>query len=243
MDVTKRKGTKPEEGTDQETPHGLILLENEEQQTRHGAREKEAVNRVTVRKRGAGTSHFNREPPEPQPNSNRTSHRDKLRAMKTCPDCFGELRPEAVLDFEVDVCTHCAGVWFDEGELAKLRSAGSVELAILEDKFVPRIEPAVTERARACPVCGNGLRGFHYMYSTPVQLDQCDECGGIWVQDGELRQMAKVLEGALPETVNPAILARIRLVADEADHNAQLHRHRGFVSAMRVINVQKGARK
>ena len=38
------------------------------------------------------------------------------------------------------------------------------------------------------------MEKFRYMYNSSIVLDECDKCGGIWVQDGELGKMGAFLE-------------------------------------------------
>ncbi|MAG34195.1 MAG: hypothetical protein CL908_25225, partial [Deltaproteobacteria bacterium] len=63
------------------------------------------------------------------------------------------LTPESIGGIEIDVCDDgCAGIWFDNHELEKLRKA------ILDDGaaspgVTPAPNPAVNEGRRRCPRC------------------------------------------------------------------------------------------
>jgi uncharacterized protein len=40
-----------------------------------------------------------------------------------------------------------------------------------------------------CPRCGNDLKEAHV---EQVKIDECDDCGGIWLDKGELEQLRRV---------------------------------------------------
>ncbi len=93
----------------------------------------------------------------------------------------------------LDVCGRCAGIWFDESELGRLIRASALNLETLDRKFEPTGEvEKVPEADRECPKCGGGLETYKYLYDSPVILDSCHNCGGIFVEDGELSAIAAV---------------------------------------------------
>ena len=98
------------------------------------------------------------------------------------------------LDFRsihLDDCPQCGGIWFDDGELKKIQSMGD-ELAIqsLEAAATPAPDTVMQEVERKlCPVCNERLVPYHYMYSSNIELDQCDNFYGVWVQECELQKM------------------------------------------------------
>ncbi|MBM4264188.1 MAG: hypothetical protein FJ145_22540 [Deltaproteobacteria bacterium] len=44
-----------------------------------------------------------------------------------------------------------------------------------------------------CPKCGESLKARHFQ---KVEIDQCGGCGGIWLDAGELEQVAAKDEGS-----------------------------------------------
>lgn len=107
-----------------------------------------------------------------------------------CPACFKQLTPEIEFGIELNECTHCGGIWFDEGELRQLRQFGEnavVELDLAVSPSGEKIE--IREKNRQCPLCSIYLDRYKYDYSSTIELDSCSECGGIWVDDGELSAM------------------------------------------------------
>jgi uncharacterized protein len=129
--------------------------------------------------------------------------------QRTCPDCAHALATHPVEGVELDICPACAGIWFDAGELPKLKSMGDRLLESVEDFAVPDVQEEQKPKLdRKCPACGGEFYSYRYMYNSPVTIEGCQNCGGTWVQDGELAQMVEYAR--LPrEEVPPDVLARI----------------------------------
>lgn len=114
-----------------------------------------------------------------------------------CPCCSNELSPLAVgSSLTVDVCrTGCAGIWFDEKELASVDEVHELKrpesLRTLKNAAVA----IDRERARACPKCTNEI--LHRVYYDPgncVEVDRCLKCAGVWLDIGELEVIQDQLE-------------------------------------------------
>jgi Zn-finger nucleic acid-binding protein len=112
-----------------------------------------------------------------------------------CPDCGQPLSREVFMGVQIDTCTACAGIWFDNGELRRLMQAHPHALLALEEHIVPTAERnRVAPSRRLCPVCHIPLFRFLYHYDSPVELDTCESCSGVWVEDGELRAIQDWLD-------------------------------------------------
>lgn len=125
---------------------------------------------------------------------------------RNCPDCNVPLELRDFEGVQIDACAKCAGIFFDEGEVNRIKARGLAALDALEDAVVPsetvEIDP---DNCRKCPSCGTGMDKFRYMYNSDLFLDECEKCGGVWVQDGELHRMRQVLEkNSLPRAVSVA---------------------------------------
>ena len=107
-----------------------------------------------------------------------------------CPACFNELTELLVGELRVDVCQGgCGGIWFDAFELQRVddeREAGDVLLSIQRDEHVV-VDLA---RKRECPRCPDVKLHRHFFSAKRrVQVDQCPNCGGYWLDAGELAQI------------------------------------------------------
>src|SRR5688500_3979709 len=109
---------------------------------------------------------------------------------RLCVVCREPMHQETILGVQVDTCPNCAGIWFDKDELKQIQESDERAFPALEDRFVPPLRPGPHEaEERRCPQCDAILTPYRYMYDSPVRLDICDFCSGVWVDDGELRKM------------------------------------------------------
>ena len=115
-----------------------------------------------------------------------------------CPACGRELTAVQVGAVTVDACKGgCGGFWFDLFELDKVdepdEKAGEVLLNIDVDPNV-KVDP---EKRLRCPKCPDVvmMRRLHSP-SSRLFVDECGNCGGHWLDAGELRQLRS---GAIPE--------------------------------------------
>lgn len=105
-----------------------------------------------------------------------------------CPACNTAMEEVTVQDITVDVCKNgCGGIWFDRFELQKVdephESLGESLLQIVTEGKV-----AVDHsQRRMCPKCeGIVLMRHFYSVRKEVVVDECPNCGGYWLDFGEL---------------------------------------------------------
>ena len=109
---------------------------------------------------------------------------------RTCPDCRYPMVTERHHDLDLDLCRNCAGIWFDAEELRRLIAADPISMIALEAKLTPRVGQKKMEVAvTSCPSCDSLLHKYHYQYDSPIELHACLDCGGFWVQEGELEKI------------------------------------------------------
>ena len=105
-----------------------------------------------------------------------------------CPACFNELTTFQVGEITVDICQGgCGGAWFDAFELTKVdeerESAGEALLRIQRDERLIVDQ----SRKRECPRCvGVKLHRHFFSAKRRVEVDQCPNCAGYWLDAGEL---------------------------------------------------------
>jgi len=128
-----------------------------------------------------------------------------------CPVCLGshleKTRVGRADELELDHCRRCGGVWFELGEIQRLRHQPS-------DAFWGRVSPhppdarvlchschtPIDRNADACPGCGS-----HNTIDCPVceqpldaqtyqtvRLDVCRSCRGVWFDHAELAAIWKL---------------------------------------------------
>lgn len=114
---------------------------------------------------------------------------------RQCPNCNIPLNTLDFNGIQLDDCPQCGGVWFDDGELQAAKSGGTNGFLEVDNLAHPHIAVISPKNAdRLCPNCHTKMRSYHYLYSTPIILDECETCHGVWVDDEELTQMCEVAE-------------------------------------------------
>jgi Zn-finger nucleic acid-binding protein len=110
-----------------------------------------------------------------------------------CPACFNSLTEIRVEGIALDVCEGgCGGVWFDAFELQRLEKlAANSNAAIGAVARNPAIKVDAS-RKRDCPRCMDIKLGRHYFSARRrVEVDQCPNCGGYWLDAGELESIRR----------------------------------------------------
>ena len=109
----------------------------------------------------------------------------------TCPACIRQLTELQVGNLTVDVCQGgCGGIWFDAFELQRVdeesEAAGEHLLDIQRDPQL-RVDRS---RKRECPRCpGIKLQRHFFSAKRQIEVDQCPNCAGYWLDAGELAQI------------------------------------------------------
>lgn len=119
---------------------------------------------------------------------------------------------------EIDHCTRCHGVWFDSGELATLTAIGNREAFDLQSPLL-----AGDRESEPCPrhpdtrmlqrqLLPSRLRGMGAVEAdqSPLHVDQCPQCSGLWFDGGELDRLMTSLRDSrmAPFLIDPAAMDR-----------------------------------
>ena len=120
-----------------------------------------------------------------------------------CPACSEKLNEVSVGGVLIDICeSGCGGVWFDRDELAKLDEVHEPAPNLVAP--VPGVEHR-NPFPRKCPRCDqNNMAVQYYDSESPVEIDACWQCGGIWLDRGELEQIR--ISGSDREAAGNAII-------------------------------------
>jgi uncharacterized protein len=180
-------------------------------------------------------------PPRPAIVLQRGADRADIRDV-TCPACGHQLSTRTVGGVTVDVCDGgCGGIWFDHFELQKLdeeaESAGAELLDVRRDPGV-LVDPA--ERYR-CPRDFDGVVLMRHFWSVKreVTIDECPECGGIFLDAGELARIRAEFptEAARHAAADAYFADVVDPLLDEARQESQeeLERAQRFAHALRFI--------
>jgi Zn-finger nucleic acid-binding protein len=119
-----------------------------------------------------------------------------------CPRCSAALEPTENDGQSVEVCPGCKGEWLHAGELQKLvehhdQVFTEKEIASLQavDKEIFTAEKDDHDELN-CPVCLNvQMEHFNYGDTSGIILHKCPQCGGIWMDKDQLKQVEEVVDG------------------------------------------------
>ena len=118
---------------------------------------------------------------------------------------------------ELDKCHKWDGIWFDGGELERIRDSRATDVEEeLERKYGdPKYEQGKTEGYMRCLRCEGRLQRFSYSYIAAVYIDRCEKCLGVWLDDGELNSIVgqkKAVDGGLEDVPGSLVRSFIRSI-------------------------------
>ena len=105
-----------------------------------------------------------------------------------CPVCNDIMAEKDFGGVMVDICEDgCKGIWFDWMELIRLdeenEGFGEALTAAINH---PRANDENRDPLK-CPKCALVMRAHKYKSSKEVNVDECYQCGGFFLDSGELR--------------------------------------------------------
>ncbi len=111
-----------------------------------------------------------------------------------CPACGDDLTEVKVADFNVDVCDGgCGGIWFDWFELQRVDEPHEAAGGKLVDGVAEQRAATDPQKRRKCPRCDDIVLMRHFWSAKhEVEVDECPQCGGFWLDAGELEQIRRM---------------------------------------------------
>lgn len=106
-----------------------------------------------------------------------------------CPKCRADMEQINYEGTEVDRCSYCNGIWFDDGELELLSNK----------KAATAIDTGAHERSKNfnqldeydCPRCGGEMIRKVDPQQTHIWYESCGECNGSFFDAGELLDLSE----------------------------------------------------
>ena len=104
--------------------------------------------------------------------------------MRKCPSCDDVIMDKDTLYLqEIERCGECNGIFLDDGELGAIVRLMKLYRSVkLEEPEIETLDD-VNRLPYNCPADGSKLTREDY---GGLPVDTCDECRGIWLDDGEL---------------------------------------------------------
>ena len=127
-----------------------------------------------------------------------------------CTACQKPMKHVEVEGMVIDVCLDgCGGMWFDKYELKRVDNGCENVGELLNNlKAKPGIKTIPAEK-RKCPRCQESiLRQGYYSTRKEVIIDKCYNCGGVFLDAGELAHIRSLYYTAEDKQVEDAAFAR-----------------------------------
>jgi uncharacterized protein len=168
----------------------------------------------------------------------------------TCPHCRTAMTPVEYEGTLVHTCGTCGGEYVG-GEA--LRTIVTTQHQRFDDDVLVQIagrEPVCgvpsddLDRCVECPACAEPMDPMNYCGNSGVVVDRCDECGGLWMDRGELEKVQAVMEKFSAEARRRMPEAWNRIATERAAAAARAgqrfqHSRFGFINAVidRVVDA------
>jgi PAT family beta-lactamase induction signal transducer AmpG len=107
-----------------------------------------------------------------------------------CPKCRSDMEQVAIEDTVIDRCTTCHGLWFDPGELDRLRNRKTAAAIDIGDPAIGK-EQNRTDRYR-CPRCGGPMLRLVDPAQPHIWFERCGSCHGSFFDAGEFVDLATI---------------------------------------------------
>jgi uncharacterized protein len=105
-----------------------------------------------------------------------------------CPRCSAAMETVLIEEVQIDRCTKCGGLWFDEFELSDLKARkGSEKIdAGHVDKATQHSQMRI-----ACPKCNTTMLRMVDAQQPHIWYETCDVCGGSFLDAGEFKDLKR----------------------------------------------------
>src|ERR1700739_1110318 len=165
-----------------------------------------------------------------------------------CLNCGAEMTDNQVTReqdcISYEMCEQCGSLWLDSGELDKMafQVQGSIEYCEQEKDEEPE------KQVRKCPRCDDSiLDKVRFLESDDIYLHYCRNCGGFWLDGGELNLIDEELAKIMPvrgkgfsDFVNdvhvPYWFKRVKKPSSETDFHMEVPPIKGAIKGAGTAN-------
>ena len=109
-------------------------------------------------------------------------------------------------NIEIDQCASCGGMWLNNDELERIQDTVERDYGAEFGKLPNLVDQsyamalAKSKPAINCPGCGDEMERCEHGGCSQIMIDNCPKCGGVWLDDGELKALEVFFEKASVET-------------------------------------------
>jgi len=111
--------------------------------------------------------------------------------MNPCPRCNVPLLVEEHGDITMEICGRCCGRWMDPDDLKGVLHV--IKLPVDGPAVRTGVDLTDVPENALCPRCGLPMEPFNYAGDSGVILDKCQDCGGLWLDRGNLERVLAVV--------------------------------------------------
>lgn len=95
-----------------------------------------------------------------------------------------------ICGIEIDRCTRCKGIWFDQQEQSQIKCARGSHKADIGHQAIGEHYNAI--RDIQCPRCNVSMQEEELKRGRiPIQIETCPKCQGCYFDAGEFRDFAE----------------------------------------------------
>jgi Zn-finger nucleic acid-binding protein len=127
-----------------------------------------------------------------------------------CPRTGTPLKEVEFGGVKVDLSEACGGVWLDNYELAKfdeVHEGAGTDLCALMEVHGKDVHIDKSKRIH-CPRDGMILQRHFFSSLREIEIDECPQCGGIWLDAGELARIRDLFPTEADRQVSGAAFAQ-----------------------------------
>ena len=110
---------------------------------------------------------------------------ERSNRMK-CPRCSATMETVQIEDVQIDRCTKCGGLWFDEFELGDLRPKKGSEK--IDTGHADKSNQS-SQKQMACPKCSTLMLRMVDAQQPHIWYESCEVCHGSFLDAGEFKDM------------------------------------------------------
>ncbi|MBU1087538.1 MAG: zf-TFIIB domain-containing protein [Candidatus Omnitrophica bacterium] len=124
-----------------------------------------------------------------------------------CPVCNAEMVEDDFGGLSVDVCKNgCKGIWFDWFELTKLDEKNEGLGNALQEALGYERSNDQHRGPIKCPKCKLPMHEHVYSSAKEINVDECYQCGGFFLDSGELKS---IRESSMTDAEREAYAAKL----------------------------------
>ncbi len=107
-----------------------------------------------------------------------------------CPKCRADMEQITYEGTEIDRCTICNGIWFDQGEIRQLRSKKAAAAIDIGDPSVGQQTNIIDDYQ--CPRCSGPMKKRVDPNQRHIWYETCRECNGSFFDAGEFKDLSEL---------------------------------------------------